>query len=334
MKAFIAALVATTAIAWLASPSRAAEPQYRLIQRIKVPDGNFDYGTYDENTGKILMARGDDTTVIDPRTYAVSTLKASGGHMALPIPNSTTLVFPLRPAKIALVDSASDKVIATLPSGKTPDGALYDPFSKLVYVMNHNGGDATIIDPAAKKDVGTIKVGGILEFPVSDGKGKIYVNIESTGTIGVIDVKTRKVTARYKMNDCEDPSGLAYDPDHNYLISACDNETAKVLNAATGKEVVSLKIGGGPDAVVYDERRKLAFIPSGDEGELDVIALDDPAHISVVQQVKTQVGSRTAMLDPKTGRLFLMAFKPVPGAKGGERAPRLPGSFEVLVVGP
>jgi len=53
-----------------------------------------------------------------------------------------------------------------------------------------------------------------------------------------------------------------------------------------------------------------------------------------VQKVETQAGSRTGTLDPNTGRVYLMASKPDPAAGGGRGAPRLAGSWEVLVFGP
>lgn len=334
MKTGLLGLSLAAAIIAASQPSPAADvPAYKILRRIKVPDGNFDYANYDAGAKRIYMARGDVTTVIDPSTGNVSELKSSGGHMALPIPGTTLIVLPQRQGGVRIADAMTDKVLGNVPAGNNPDGAVYDPVSKTVFVMNHNSGDATIVDPATRKAVGTIKIGGVLEFPVADGMGKVFVNVESTAEIVAIDVKTRKIVGRYKMAGCEDPSGLAYIPDSKLLVSSCDNETAKVLNADTGKEVASLKIGGGPDAVIYDSQRKLAFIPSGDAGELDVISVANPARISVVQRVKTQEGTRTGTLDPTTGRLYLMAFKPVPGAKGGERAPRLPGSFEVLEVG-
>jgi hypothetical protein len=107
-----------------------------------------------------------------------------------------------------------------------------------------------------------------------------------------------------------------------------------VVQADTGKEVASLKIGAAPDAVIYDAQRKLAFIPSGGAGVLEVISVADPAHIAVVQHIPTQQGTRTGTLDPTTGRIYMMASKAGPTPAGGGRAARLPGSFEVLVVGP
>ena len=83
-------------------------------------------------------------------------------------------------------------MVATLKGEKNPDGFTYDPSSKLVFVMNHDGGDSTVIDPVAKKVVATIPVGGDLEFPVSDGMGKVFVNVEDKNQIAVIDVASKK----------------------------------------------------------------------------------------------------------------------------------------------
>jgi hypothetical protein len=136
------------------------------------------------------------------------------------------------------------------------------------------------------------------------------------------------------MPGCEEPSGLAYAPDAKLLISSCRNGMAKIVQADSGKEVASIPIGAGPDAVIYDQRRKLAFVPCGGDGVLDIISLADAAHPALVQKVATQTGSRTGTLDPNTGRVYLMASKPDPAGRGGRGAPRLAGSWEVLVIGP
>ena len=144
---------------------------------------------------------------------------------------------------------------------------------------------------------------------MADGAGRIFDNIETTAEIAVIDTKTRKVTGTCKLAGCEEPSGLAYAADAKLLISSCGNGVAKVVQAETGKEIASVPIGRGPDAVIYDARRKLAFIPCGRDGVLEVISLADLAHIAVVQHVATQAGTRTGTLDPATGKVYLMAFK-------------------------
>jgi DNA-binding beta-propeller fold protein YncE len=337
MKAIRSGLLAAAGIVGaivVSSASFAAD--YKIIERIKVPDGVFDYATFDPATGRVYMPRGSYTTMIEVKSGKASQLASVvGDHIALPVPGTSLLVATQRTGTVRIVDAAADKVVAQFQIGKNPNSAAYDPVSKLVVVMNKDGGDATLIDPAQRKMVGTIAVSpNTLEFPAADGEGKIFDNVETTGEIAIIDVAARKVTGRYKIEGCEEPSGLAYVPGAKLLISSCRNGMAKVVQADTGKVIASLPIGRGPDAVIYDPVRKLAFIPCGGDGVLEVISLADLAHISVVQRVATQAGSRTGTLHPETGRLYLMASKPDPNAPAGRGAPRLSGSWEVLVVGP
>jgi DNA-binding beta-propeller fold protein YncE len=332
-------LVILTALTSVEVSSAVSAADYKIVDRIKVPDGAFDYATFDAATNRVYMPRGAFTTVIDVKTNKVSQL-ASGAsdHIALPVPDTNLLILTQRRGTIRIADKQTDTVLADLPGGKNPNSAAYDPVTKMVFVMNKDSGDAAIVDPIQRKVVATIPVSpNTLEFPVADGAGRIFDNVETTAEIVVIDAKTRKVTGTYKLGGCEEPSGLAYVAASKLLISACGNGIAKITQADTGKGVASLPIGQGPDAVIYDATRKLAFIPCGRDGELDVISLADPARISVVQRVQTQTGSRTGTLDPGTGRLYLMASKPDPNAPvppGGRGAPRLSGSWEVLVLAP
>lgn len=318
-------------------PSAAAAADYKIVDRIKVPDGGFDYATYDGASGRVYMPRGAFTTVIDTRTGAVSQLtSAVGGHIALPVPGTSLLVVTNSGGTILVVDSKTDEVVSKLAGGKNPNSAVYDAVTKDVYVLNQNDGTATIVDPRKGVVVATISISpNTLEFPATDGKGMVFDNIETTGEIVAIDVKTRKVIKTFKLKGCEGPTGLAYDATANLLISACHNGVAKVVRAKDGVEVASLPIGRGPDAVIYDPVRKMAFVPAGQDGVLDVISLQNPAKISVVQRVTTAQGSRTGTVDTATGKVYLMSSKPdasKPAVNG--RVPRLAGTSEVLVVGP
>jgi DNA-binding beta-propeller fold protein YncE len=334
-------LVVAVALAGLAAPASAADPSYKIVDRIKMADGGWDYIVADAEHGRIYRTRADGIAdVVDVKTGKVSQLANAGnGHMVVVVPGTTLGVLPLRaPAKtIRILDIAADKVVADVPGGEAPDGAVYDPFSKHVFVANHNGGDVTEVDPVAGKAVATIAIGGgKLEFPASDGAGHVFVNMQEKGEIAVIDVKSHKLTATYKMAGCEDNSGLAYADKSKLLIASCGNGVAKVVAADSGKEVASIPIGKGPDAVIYDPQRQLAFIPCGRDGVMEIISVADPAHVALVQHLPTQVLTRTGDVDPKSGRIYLMTAvsdpsKPLGG--GGRPTPK-DGSFEMLVIGP
>jgi len=327
----IASLLLSVGVAAVAF---AAAPQYKIVDRIKVQDGGFDYATFDPATNQVLMARPNFTTTIDVKTGKVGEIKsAARGHIALPIPGTSLLVVTQRAGNILIVDGKAEKVEATLKGTKNPDGATYDPSTKLVFAMNHDGGDSTVIDPIAKKVVGTIPIGGDLEFAVADGNGKVFVNIEDKNQIAVIDAKAKKVTTRYTLKECDGPTGLAYDAADKYLIASCDG-TAKIVRADNGAEVASLKIANQPDAVIFDATRKLAFIPCRTPGVMEVISFANPAKPEVVQHMQTQLGTRTGTLDPSTGRIYMMAAKFGAPATAGGRPQALESTYDVLVAAP
>ncbi len=321
----------------LAAPARAAD--YKIVDRFKMPDGGWDYASFDSGHGRVYWARNEGfTDVIDVKTGKLSQLKNSGnGHLAVPVAGTTLVVLPLRmPDKtIRILDAATDKIVADVPGGETPDGATYDPFSKHVFVADRNASEVTEVDAQAGKSTTFPVGGGHLEFPAADGLGHLFVNRSQAGEIAVVDIKSQKVTGTYKMAGCEDPSGLAYADKSKLLISSC-NGVAKVLAADTGKEVASIPIGKGPDSVIYDAQRQLAFIPCGVDGVLEIISVADPAHVALVQQLPTHVLVRTGAVDPQSGRVYLMSAEPdasKPRGGGGRPTPK-EGSFEMLVIGP
>jgi DNA-binding beta-propeller fold protein YncE len=334
IRTLVAALAVSAAVA---SPAVAAE--YKIVDRFKMPDGGWDYASSDPEKGRIYWSRNEGfTDIIDVKTGKLSQLKNTGNaHLAVPVAGTALVVLPLRmPAKtIRILDAVADKIVADVPGGETPDGATYDPFSKHVFVADRAPSLVTEVDAVGGKSSTFSVGGGSLEFPAADGMGRLFVNRSQAGEIAVIDIKTQKVTGSYKMAGCEDPSGLAYADKSKLLISSCDG-VAKVLAAVDGKEVASIPIGKGPDAVIYDPVRQLAFIPAGRDGVLDIISVADPAHVALVQHLSTHVLARTGAVDPQSGKVYLMSADPDPSKPrgGGGRPTPKDGSFEMLVIGP
>lgn len=134
-------------------------------------------------------------------------------------------------------------VLSQIQVGLNPDATFFDDYSQKVIVFNGKSKDASIIDPKLEKAVSTIPLGGKPEAGVSDGKGKVYVNIEDIGEIVCFDNQTYKLLSRYKLKDGEEPSGLAIERATSRLFTVCANKVMKILDAKTGKQVTSLPIG-------------------------------------------------------------------------------------------
>ncbi len=329
----LAGLITATASQALAA---AAPAPMKIVGRIAGPDGGWDYANFDPVHRRLYVAHGAAITAIDVDTGKVtpSLVAAQRAHIALPLPGGDELLVTNGGSNTAtLVNALTGAVRATVPTGQNPDAALFDPASGLAFVMNGRGGDITLIDIKTARAVGSIPVGGKLEFGVADGKGRVFVNVEDKGEIAVIDTAARKVVARWPMAGCEEPSGLAYAADAELLIAACTNGKAEVVSATSGKVVASLAVGEEPDAAFYDAKRHRAYVPSGGDGTLSVIAVRGPNDVAVIDKATTKPGARTGALDPATGKVYLPSADYDPPAQPGGRRVAKSGTFTVLVLG-
>ncbi|HLG87653.1 MAG TPA: YncE family protein [Alphaproteobacteria bacterium] len=317
-------------------PAPAAEqvPALSVIGAIPGPDGGWDYASVDAAQRRLYVAHGDAVMAVNLDTAKVEPKLVEGQrlHAVVPLPGGRVLSTNGGNDTATLFEGDTGRVIASIPTGRKPDAAVYDPSSGLVFVMDGQDGDATLVDPKTGTSPGRIPIGGKLEFAVADGKGNVFVNVEDKGEIAVVDAKARKVTTRYKLPDCEEPSGLAIDRKDGILVSACSNGKAIALKAADGSVLATLPIGMRPDAAIFDFKRRLFFIPCG-EGTLAVIGENENGPPTVTATVPTANGARTGALDPKTGKLYLPTADFKPPAPGEKRHQVVPGTFRILIVG-
>jgi DNA-binding beta-propeller fold protein YncE len=148
------------------------------------------------------------------------------------------------------------------------------------------------------------------EGAAADGKGHIFVNNEGKSTIQVIDIKTWKATASWKLDPCDGPTGIAYDKPSNRIFSGCSKNSV-VVDASSGKVVATIANGTRVDALGYDPAQKLIYVPNGGEGNVTVAHQDSADKYSVVATVDTFRGAKTICVDPTTHTAYL--FQPERG---------------------
>jgi DNA-binding beta-propeller fold protein YncE len=214
--------------------------------------------------------------------------------------------------------------IATVKTGGKPDAILFDKFSGLVLTFNGKSNDVTLIDPEKAVAVGTIALPGRPEMGASDGKGKVFVNLEDKSLVAVIDMTARKVVASWPLTGCEEPTGLAMDIAHRRLFSGCHNGTLVVMDADTGRNLQKLPIGNGVDAAAYDKEAGLIFTSNG-EGSISVIRQQGPDQYTSLANVPTQKGAKTMALDASKHVVYSVA-------NGAADASGKAGAFQLIVL--
>ncbi len=227
-------------------------------------------------------------------------------------------------------------VVGKVKVGDGPDAILYDPATQRVFTFNEKSRDATAVDAVKGTVIGTIPLGGTPEFAVSDGKGELFVNIESKSEMAVLDSRRLSVEARWPLAPCQGPTGLSIDTKNRRLFSSCRNKLLAVMDADNGKLITTLPIGMGTDGTAFDPGTGSIFVSCG-EGVMTVVHEDSPTQFRVTENVATMQGARTLALDPDKHEIFLVRAQlgPPPGPDSGlpMRPTIVPNSFSVLVVG-
>ncbi|HJW96084.1 MAG TPA: YncE family protein, partial [Thermoanaerobaculia bacterium] len=209
----------------------------------------WDYVTVDSEAHRLYVSHATKVEVVDTESGKVvgQILNTEGVHgIAIARALHRGFVSDGRTSLVTVFDLDSLKTLTEIKTtGERPDAILFDPASSRVFTFNAAGKNSTVIDAATNAIAGTIPLGGKPEFAVSDGKGHVYVNVEDTSELAVIDSKTLSVVRRWSLKPCEEPSGLAIDRAHETLISVCENETMALSDIRAGKVVATAPIGKG-----------------------------------------------------------------------------------------
>lgn len=232
---------------------------------------------------------------------------------------------------VFVFDTKTGKITDSIPAGKNPDAVLYEPFTKTIITCNGRSNDLSLIDPLQHKVIATIPVPGKPETAVSDGNGKLFVNIEDKNEIIAIDLGTNKIIATWQLDGAEGPTGLCYDAVTKRLFAGCE-KLLVVVDAVSGKVIDKLTIGDGCDGVAYDSGRKMIFTSNGQDGTMTVIKETTDGKYKVIQNLATLKSARTITIDESAHTLYLPCAELEPRVAGGERPKMIPGTFRVLVV--
>jgi DNA-binding beta-propeller fold protein YncE len=316
--------------------AQAVVSDYKISNRIPLTgDGWWDYMSVDEINRHLFVSHGTQVNVVDLRNGKQIDVipDTKGVHgIALDYDANKGFISNGRDSSVTVFDLKSFDFVAKVKiPGKNPDAILYDPFSKKVFTFNGGSKNATVLDPNALTIVSTIPLSGKPEFAQTDGKGKIYVNIEDKNTITVINSASLKVENEFPITLGEEPTGLALDNENHRLFSACSNKIMTVIDAITGKVITTVPIGDGCDGVAFDPVRKCLYTSNG-EGTMTVIRQESADNYKVSETFVTQPGARTIAIDKTTHHMYLSVASYEPG-KEDKRTVK-PNTFCVLDIEP
>ena len=297
------------------------DPALRLIQTIFLPGyvGDFEHFAADVKGNRLFLIAEDHQTVevLNIRTgERIRTITGFGQPHAIEyLPGSNSLIVTEGDAEsgaVELVSGSTYEILNKIPLPTDVDGGVYNPVNKYYYVdSGGQGQDAkthllSIIDTQNFKRIGDITLPGTKSeaMAIDHAGAKLYVNLRDPDEIGVVDLQTRQLIARWPIPEAKSQNALVLDEPNHRLFSATHTPPKLfVFDIDTGKVVAGLPCAENSDDMGYDPVRKRIYI-TGD-GSASVFKQLDADHYEKVAEIPTGYRARTSIFVPELNRLYM-----------------------------
>ena len=292
----------------------------KLVATTPMPGftGDFDHFGLDLAGNRLFLASEDQKTVevFDLLTgERVHSIKGFSQPLTMAfLPESDRLIVTDggEADAVELVDCKEYKIMSTLKLGSGVDHGVYNPVNKYFYVENGAGSDSkthvlSIIDTRSFKQVGEVSglPGNSNEGMVIDRQGKrLYVNLTGTDEVGVIDLSTRKLVARWALPGVHVAHAIALDELHHRLFSATRKPARFVVfDTDSGKVVSTLPCVGVNSDMWMDVARQRIYVTGSDTAS--VIEQRDADHYEAIAEVPTAYRAKSSIFVAELKRLYV-----------------------------
>src|SRR5438876_3204634 len=343
--------IACAKIVISSAAAKEAAPNYEL-KAIALPGANgavaLDYFAYDPTTGKVWVPASNlgSVVVIDEKTDAVSQVagfktgeierrgrKVTLGPTAASIGDGVVYIGNRGDATLCWIDKSSlnrgECVPVSSDQGVTPDGVLYVPTTKEVWittrpVSSSNAEAAKTLqvfdasDPHHLKWKAKIQLDGLGEgYAVDNGRGLFYTNVEGPGSTIAIDVRTKKIVSKWNSGSA-DVGGLALDSARRFLFVACGDHVVNLDAGHDGKILDSIQTGAGLDNIDYSAEKKIIYAAASQAARLTIAYVGDDGNVHPKSTVPAVKGARSVivakdetayLIDPAQGRILKLIRK-------------------------
>lgn len=206
---------------------------------------------------------------------------------ATPRNNPNAYVGNLDDRTISVIDTRTNKVVATIPDVpgvSFPAAEAVSPDGKRLYVGNAFFANVMVIDTDTNEIIATITVPRNADALAVTPDGKRVYVANDVDSVYVIDTAANAVV--FTITGLSSPRDVAADPDnHHVFVSNRTGSTVSVINTDTNTVTHTIPVGMFPGRLVVapdGERVYVTSVGSG-SGEIDVISTESNTVIDTIQ---------------------------------------------------
>jgi YVTN family beta-propeller protein len=205
---------------------------------------------------------------------------------------------------IDVVDIATGKLAYSIDLGKPvrPHKAVFAP-DGLLYVTAELDNAIYIVDPAARKVIGSIPTGEPQSHMIAIHGDRGYTANVSTGTVSVLDLKQRKLISEIHVAD--NIQRISVSPDGNSVFTHAKDNRVIVIDAANDRVKTSIPMPTTPysSAVTNDGKFLVVLFPS----EPKALVVDLSTY-KVAHEVELPRAATEMLMDPRGGVAYISCF--------------------------
>jgi DNA-binding beta-propeller fold protein YncE len=315
---FAASALAALAVS-AAALARPAAP-IRVAGQTDLPGytGDFDHFAVDLKDNRLFLAGEDGGAleVFDLRTGKL--IKSVPGFDA---PHS--LLYLPATGELAVIANGGSRVLNArtlavtrpLKLGAGADSMAYDVPRQRAYVVT-GGKDVNMkttalveIDLGSGRSYGETPLDGdhTEALAVEQHGERIFINQTDKNLLDVIDKRSHRILARWKIAAAEQNAPVAYDEKtHRLFVITRKPGKVIVMNADTGAVIQTFDAPARVDQAIWDEGDRRLFVCGGD-GHLAIFEQDSANRYRALPPVATPPASKTGIYVPSVHRLYLAA---------------------------
>jgi len=254
---------------------------------------------------------GNSVTVVDATSHDVVktvALAVKGAHdLALTRDGRTLFVSNLLSGELAVIDTATFTVTATVPTGNRCHSIALTNDEKQAWIVNIGENNMSVIDVPKLRVLGTIPVGklpGHVRFS-RDGRFA-YVTSQEDGRLLVVDTTNHQVVRSVAVGKL--PHYIVIGPDGRYLWGGATGERhVYVIDTTTNARIATIDVGPKPQHITFGVRGMFgpfAYVAVEDANEVVVIDAR-PGEMKVVDRISVAGKPSGIHASPEGGRVYV-----------------------------
>ena len=219
------------------------------------------------------------TTLVAPIVLVVLasaqlTSSASGSDHGL------LLVLNKSESTLAIIDPATLKVLARVPTGEAPHELTASADGRFAFVCNYGtadrpGNTISVIDIASRKEVKRVDLGALLRpHGITESGGKIYFTIEGSRAVARYDPVAGRVDWTMGTGQAGTHMVVVASTTGKIYTANRDSDTVSALDPAKGQsawKITQIAVGKGPEGIGLSPDEREVWVAHRGDGGLSII---------------------------------------------------------------